>query len=110
MTTRYATSRPQLDHVSWNAMNAATRQPASEPDYRTDDEATDDTQPPEDVLWAALCAAPRDGWTIGELMVFTGMPRATLYRHLREHAIAHRAFQVTRGRWRARTPDDDSPQ
>jgi hypothetical protein len=104
----FGPQRPQLDHVSLDAVQQVGYQPT--PEYN----APDDCMPPgpsapEDAVWAALRSAPPDGWTIGELMVITGMPRATLYRHLREHAIAQRAYQVSRGRWRARTPDDDPP-
>ena len=57
----------------------------------------------EDALWFALCMAPEQGADIAELMSVTGMSRATLYRHLREHARAGRAVQISRGRWRAHT-------
>ena len=50
-----------------------------------------------------LCAAPDEGWEIGELMRETGMARATLYRYLRELAQQGHAYQVSRGHWRART-------
>jgi hypothetical protein len=36
----------------------------------------------------------------------TGMPKTTLYRRLREHAGNGRAYQVSHGRWRARTAED----
>ena len=55
----------------------------------------------EDTLWLALCMAPDEGADVGELMRLTGMSRPTLYRRLAEHARAGRAFQVSRGRWRA---------
>jgi S-DNA-T family DNA segregation ATPase FtsK/SpoIIIE len=106
---RYAATRPGLDRVSWDAIQAAAYRPAPEASG-ADDYAPAPPSAPEDAVLAALRAAPPDGWTIGELMVITGMPRATLYRHLREHANAHRAYQVSRGRWRARTTDDDAPQ
>jgi hypothetical protein len=110
--TNYADERPGLDHVSWNAIQATIYQPSPVPGYESDeadDETADVLQVPEDALRAALREAPPEGWTIGELMVYTGMPRATLYRHLREHATAHRAYQVSRGRWRAQPPEDPSP-
>jgi len=111
----FGPQRPQLDHVSRNALNAATCQPTVEPGYSYDDapegsasEATTSlAQVPEDALWSALCAAPAEGYAIGDLMALTGMTRPTLYRRLRELAIARRAFQVSRGRWRARLADDD---
>jgi hypothetical protein len=49
----------------------------------------------------SLCAAPAEGAEISELMRITGWKRTKLYRHLREHAQAGRAIQVSRGRWRA---------
>ena len=36
-------------------------------------------------------------------MRMTGMKRTKLYRHLREHAEAGRAVQVSRGHWRRTT-------
>jgi len=105
---RHALIRPGLDDVSRNAMPAGdhpiTAQ-ATPDDYSGDaGEATADipTQP-EDTLWAALRAAPDQGWEIGELMRFTGMARATVYRHLREHVQQGCACQVSRGHWRAHT-------
>jgi hypothetical protein len=38
-------------------------------------------------------------------MRMTGWKRTKLYRHLREHAEAGRAVQVSRGRWRAQTTE-----
>ena len=38
-------------------------------------------------------------------MRITGMPKTTLYRRLREHADNGRAYQVSHGRWRARTTE-----
>jgi hypothetical protein len=34
------------------------------------------------------------------------MSRATLYRHLAQHAQAGQAIQVSRGHWRATTTED----
>jgi hypothetical protein len=49
-----------------------------------------DTTTPEGTLWLALCTAPDEGADIAELMRVTGMSRATLYRHLAQHARAGR--------------------
>ena len=60
----------------------------------------------EEALWFALCIAPDEGTEVGVLLILTGMSRPTLYRHLREHALAGRAVQVSRGHWRARIVED----
>jgi hypothetical protein len=111
-TAHYAHSRPQLDRVSWDAMCAASYAPTPSPEFADTAgnphgaKGRNDASPtPEDALWIALCAAPPEGWAIGDLIRMTGIPRATLYRHLREHVEARRAYQVGRGRWRARTPE-----
>jgi hypothetical protein len=52
---------------------------------------------------AGGCEIPAEGLRI------TGWKRTKLYRHLREHAEAGRAIQVSRGRWRARTTEEPSP-
>jgi hypothetical protein len=105
-----------LDDISRDAVLSASQQAATElqrpetgriPD--TGDTTADIPASAEDTLWLALCAAPDEGWDIGELMSFTGMTRATLYRHLREHVRHGRAYQVSRGRWRARTAGEPSP-
>jgi S-DNA-T family DNA segregation ATPase FtsK/SpoIIIE len=85
----------QLDEISRNAMLAA---PAQEfpPQYGNPG------QPPEEALWNALRAAPEKGWEISELMSLTGMSRSPLYRYLRDLVSEGRAYQVSRGRWRAR--------
>ena len=54
----------------------------------------------------ALRAAPEEGWEIGDLMNITGMTRTTLYRYLQDLVRGGRAYQVSRGRWRARTTED----
>jgi FtsK/SpoIIIE family len=108
-SARHAQIRPDLDHVSRNAMLTAEpriTEYAAPDDYHADDadEATADVPATsESTLWLALCAAPDEGWEIGELIRFTGMARATLYRHLREFAQQGHAYQVSRGHWRART-------
>ena len=114
---RYAGDRPQLDNVSRRAIGAASDPPGKAVDLadnnnlsgRDQSELADspqETATPEDALWFALCMASEEGTEVGELIAVTGMSRPTLYRHLREHAMAGRAVQVSRGRWRARTIDE----
>jgi hypothetical protein len=94
----------ELDETSRNAMvNVSPRAPGFPPKYEN---AGDAAESPEDILWRALCSAPEEGWEFGELMRITGMPKTTLYRRLREHADNGRAYQVSHGRWRARTTED----
>ena len=87
-SARHALIPRDLDHVSRNAIVTASQQPAqfeSRADIADDAEdevTTEIPAAPEDTLWLALCAAPEEGWEIGELMRYTGMTRATLYRHL----------------------------
>jgi len=102
---RYAASRPVLDEVSLRAIRAA-----SDPPENTDDRVGSPPEPAtaEDALWSALCMAPDEGTEVGVLLTLTGLSRPTLYRHLREHAQAGRAIQVSRGRWRARSTDRPS--
>ena len=40
-------------------------------------------------------------------MRLNDMTRPTLYRHLAAHAREGRAIQVSRGRWRATTTEDE---
>jgi hypothetical protein len=63
-------------------------------------------QSPQETLWAALRTAPEEGWEIGELMSLTGMSRSPLYRYLRDLVSDGRAYQVSRGRWRARPAEE----
>jgi S-DNA-T family DNA segregation ATPase FtsK/SpoIIIE len=113
-SARHAPVPRNLDHVSRNAILAASQRPtqfqptADYPDNTEDEVSAEVPASPEDTLWLALCAAPEEGWGIGELMHFTGMARATLYRHLREHVRQGRASQVSRGHWRARTTGEPS--
>jgi hypothetical protein len=58
----------------------------------------------ETALLAALADADPDGVPVVELLALTGMTRPTLCRHLRAHADAGRAVQVSRGYWRAAGP------
>jgi hypothetical protein len=93
----------ELDEISRNAMvNVSPQAPGFRPKYEN---AGNSAESPEDILWRALCSAPEDGWEFGELMRITGMPKTTLYRRLREHADNGRAYQVSHGRWRARTTE-----
>jgi S-DNA-T family DNA segregation ATPase FtsK/SpoIIIE len=112
---RCATSRPQLDDVSRGAIPGPAAEPAAWHDPGdTQDDAVEgvgtpddhDTTTPEGALWLALCTAPEEGADIAELIRLTAMSRATLYRHLAQHAQAGRAIQVSRGRWRATTTED----
>ncbi len=110
---RYANNRPELDEESLRAIDSASRPHASSWDSgpaATNSQATEDAQETTDnALWLALCVAPDEGSEISELMRITGWKRTKLYRHLREHAEAGRAIQVSRGRWRARTTEEPSP-
>lgn len=113
---RHAGIPRALDDISRDAMLAASQQAATRfrrPGIDGIPDAGDATAGipanAEDTLWLALCAAPGEGWDTGELMGYSGMTRATLYRHLREHVKCGRAYQVSRGRWRARTTGEPSP-
>jgi DNA segregation ATPase FtsK/SpoIIIE, S-DNA-T family len=110
----YASHRPELDTESRRAILAsANPRPVQEDNPADDDsdspEAAGTSATAEDALRLALCLAPEEGTAIGELMRITGMKRTKLYRHLREHAEAARAVQVSRGHWRARTTEEPSP-
>ena len=110
---RYASHRPELDTESQRAILAAgIARPIQEDNPADDSDSPEDagtSATAEDALWLALCVAPEEGTEIGELMRMTGMKRTKLYRHLREHAEAGRAVQVSRGHWRARTTEEPSP-
>ena len=113
----HAANRPELDEVSLQAIqdggNASLAQSAlddmadeSAGAQHTKNEPIEETASAEDALWFALCMAPDEGTDIRELIEVTGMSRPTLYRHLREHAKARRAVQVSRGHWRAQTTEE----
>jgi S-DNA-T family DNA segregation ATPase FtsK/SpoIIIE len=88
-----------LDEISLNAIrNAPTSAQGSQPRYQN---LGDSGQAPEEVLWSALRTAPEEGWAIGELMTITGMSRTPLYRYLQDLVRSGRAYQVSRGKWRA---------
>ena len=109
---RYAGNRPTLDEQSQRAILApGNHRPAAESDssenYDSPDaDAESTTASAQETLWLALCMAPDEGAEIGELIRVTGMSRPTLYRRLAEHAMAGRAVQVSRGRWRAITTEE----
>ena len=107
----YARYRPDLDEISRRALTPPENPPRPNAEYDPpgipdDDDAHRDSG---DALWAALCQAPDEGTHIRDLMRITGWKHTKLYRHLREHAQAGRAIQVSRGRWRARTTGERSP-
>jgi hypothetical protein len=112
----HARLRPALDEISRQAViereTAESQRPGHEPADRppggADDEADDDG--PQAILRAALSLAPEDGSSVPDLMMATGMSRATLYRHLAEHARTGQALQVSRGRWRACATQERDPQ
>jgi S-DNA-T family DNA segregation ATPase FtsK/SpoIIIE len=107
---RYAGSRPELDQISRQALVTAPSDPpmANADHHASGIPGNDNLHETEDVLWLALRQAPDEGTDIDELMRKTDWKRTKLYRHLREHAQAGRAIQVSRGRWRARTTDEPS--
>jgi hypothetical protein len=124
IVARFAPGRPSLDEVSRGAPGYGPAAAGPVPWYFHDpygdpsDAQSDpdepggtpdgyDTTTPEGALWLALCTAPDDGAEIAELMRLSGMTRPTLYRHLSAHADAGRAIQVSRGRWRATTTEDE---
>jgi hypothetical protein len=110
---RHASNRPELDDESRRAVSAALYDDAGAADasYESSDlaDSPDDATAADDALWLALSMAPDEGSDIGELMRVTEMSRPTLYRHLAQHAKGGRAVQVSRGRWRARIPGEESP-
>ena len=116
---RHAANRPELDGQSLKAIrhdsdsltqlaqdNDGTGQSAELGAPGVRDEPFQEITSAEDALWFALCMAPDKGTDIRELIEVTGMSRPTLYRHLREHAQAGRAIQVSRGHWRAQTTEE----
>jgi S-DNA-T family DNA segregation ATPase FtsK/SpoIIIE len=117
IAARYGPHRPPLDNVSRGALNLgpAVAEPAPwylagaqrDPEEPGDAPDGNDSTTPEGALWLALCTAPDEGADIAELIRLSGMTRPTLYRHLAGHAQAGRAIQVSRGRWRATTTEDE---
>jgi S-DNA-T family DNA segregation ATPase FtsK/SpoIIIE len=110
-TTHFGPQRPELDYASQSALHADRVSlipwPGDDDHAPADAVTADMPRVPEDSLWALLRSAPPEGWAVGDLINLTGMTRATLYRRLRELAIARRASQVTRGHWCAWPADDD---
>jgi S-DNA-T family DNA segregation ATPase FtsK/SpoIIIE len=89
----------ELDEISRNAMvNVSPQASEFQPKYEN---AGNSAESPEEILWRALCTAPEEGLEIGDLMRITGMSRSPLYRYLQNLAGEGRAYQVSRGRWRA---------
>jgi S-DNA-T family DNA segregation ATPase FtsK/SpoIIIE len=106
----YADRRPGLDETSERAISTAAGAREAH-DYEIEPGIPEDAEPASpslDALWRALSTAPGEGLAIGQLIRITGMTRTTLYRHLREHAVAGRVVQVSRGRWRARATEGPS--
>jgi S-DNA-T family DNA segregation ATPase FtsK/SpoIIIE len=106
----YADKRPGLDETSERAISTAASACEAH-DYEIEPGIPEDSEPASpslDALWRALSTAPGEGLAIGQLIRITGMTRTTLYRHLREHAVAGRVVQVSRGRWRAWTTEGPS--
>jgi hypothetical protein len=108
----YADMRPDLDADSGRAISVATLARDTH-HHATSGDIAQGAEPaiPGNLsaLWIALSIAPKEGVEVGHLIRVTGMSRTTLYRYLREHPVAGRAVQVSRGRWRARTTDGQSP-
>ena len=113
----HADLRPPLDEVSRQAIeeqNRAERAAAaagetgephgSSPDAEDKHGSADDD--PEAILWAALSLAPDEGITVPDLMTATGMSRPWIYLRLRELAERGQVIQVSRGRWRAASGDN----
>ena len=113
----HADLRPPLDEVSRQAIEernhtepaAAATGEASEPHGSSPDAedkhgSADDA--PEVILWAALSLAPDEGATVPELMTATGMSRPWIYQRLRGLAERGQIIQVSRGRWRAASGDN----
>jgi DNA segregation ATPase FtsK/SpoIIIE-like protein len=118
VVAQYARHRPQLDDMSRGVLSLGPvttepvpwyliNNPQSDTDEPEDTSDDYDTTTSEGALWLALCTAPEEGADIAELMRGSGMSRPTLYRHLAVHSREGRAIQVSRGRWRATTTEDE---
>jgi S-DNA-T family DNA segregation ATPase FtsK/SpoIIIE len=97
ITHRHAAHRPRLDGLSADAVHSSV----GEQPNRTAD--TD----PEQALITALRQAPPEGVPVSILIKITGMRRTWVYERLNQHATDGAVTQVSRGRWRATTPDPD---
>ena len=117
ITATHAESRPRLDALSQQAADDHTAPPPTtipRPRISHDDDrrlaepmtTPSETNDPNLALWNGLTAAPAHGVSIGELMTATGMGRTWIYDRLQELAVAGRAEQAQRGRWRAIRPND----
>ena len=100
-----ARSRPTLRPGEPEAPQTAPQSPPTAGDGPAGGRGRDE---PGTALLAALADAGPDGVPVAELLALTGMTRPTLYRHLRLHADAGRAVQVSRGYWRAAGPSGES--
>jgi hypothetical protein len=122
VVAHYSPHRPQLDGISRSALSLGpaagpavaeavpwylVNAPQGDEDEPADIPDDADTTTPEGAPWLALCTAPGEGADIAELMRLSGMTRPTQYRHLAVHIDAGRAVQVSRGRWRATTTQDE---
>ena len=94
--TRHAGTRPALDPLSADVVSAPEPAPA---------EPTDPPADPDVLLWTALLGAPAEGLSIAALRRATGKGRTWIYGRLQQHTDAGRVTQVSRGRWRAHSPD-----
>lgn len=103
ITTRHASRRTRLDPLSANAANQARTADDQDGEVIDAEIVTEAADDPETALWSVLRQAPAEGLSVPDLMTTTGMGRTWTYDRLQQHADAGRAYQVTRGRWRALT-------
>jgi S-DNA-T family DNA segregation ATPase FtsK/SpoIIIE len=96
-------SRRRLDALSAGALRSAASGSQSREQILDAELVEDPPADPASALWSALLAAPAEGLSLPDLIRLTGLSRSWVYERLREHAEAGRAYQVTRGRWRAHT-------
>jgi hypothetical protein len=96
-SARHSRIPRRLDEISRNAMLNAPVRPAPEfqPEYENTEDApavvTGEIQPaPEEILWAALSAAPPEGISIADLAFACRRTRRWVYYRLQEHAQAGR--------------------
>jgi FtsK/SpoIIIE family len=122
VVAHYGPHRPQLDITSRAALGDGpataepvlwylidrSRDPQSDPGDPASAPDGHVIATPEEALWGALRDAPEEGADIAELMRLSGMTRPTLYRHLSAYAGAGQAIQISRGRWRAATAEDEA--
>jgi S-DNA-T family DNA segregation ATPase FtsK/SpoIIIE len=112
---RHAVLRPELDEVSRRALRRSEGPPAPvlpdlpAPDTDGGEAVEDGEHGPDAALWTALCLAPDDGASVGDLMDVTGMSRRWVYYRLRALADAGRARPTERGTWRAIIMGGDTP-